>query len=168
MADSNNFSNLNLDSSLIGNKSFEMRKYPSNLPIGTNSVLNEPPSMSNQMQINTILSTNNEITNSKMDSVNCVQLTNTLNLILKKFNKKREKDQALHVEFQECFTQNSNTFQTRVLDLISLKYDKYSREIQEKLDEISEDLARCSELESEITKISSQVEQLYKAINSSN
>lgn len=102
---------------------------------------------------------------SKSETINSVQFSEALSEIIQRLNKKREKDQNIHDQFQECFSEQLNQFQAKVLDIMRIKYENYSKEAQGKLNKIFDSLNRIKKLEQEIKTISNEVEHLYKIFN---
>lgn len=111
------------------------------------------------------LDSSSSVPKSKSDSINSAQFSEALSEIIQRLNKKREKDQNIHDQFQECFNEQLNQFQTKVLEMMRIKYEKYSKEAQEKLNKIFDSLNRIKKLELEIKTISNEVEHLYKIFN---
>ncbi|RNA16579.1 synaptonemal complex central element 2 isoform X2 [Brachionus plicatilis] len=102
---------------------------------------------------------------SKFENVNSAQFSEALSEIIQRLNKKREKDQNIHEQFQECFNDQLNQFQTKVLEIMRVKYEDYSKAAQKKLEDIFDSLNRIKKLEQEIKIISNEVEQLHKIFN---
>lgn len=139
-------------------------------PINPNKL---KPTIQNEQNFNTItnqpsqssisISSVNKAIN-RFEQVSSQTFSNNLNELVKKFNEKREKDQLIHMEFQECFSQWSNDFQSKVLDLMGIKYENYTKIVSEKIAEVYDDLNRIAKIEKELETISNQVEMLYNEI----
>jgi hypothetical protein len=85
--------------------------------------------------------------------------------ILERISKKRTNDELMHSDFRSELAEWTNHMSSKVMEIISEKYDDYSRQIALKFELISSDLERVEKIEKELKKIQAQVELLYQEIS---
>ena len=99
------------------------------------------------------------------NDINSQQLQKIGEEILERINKKRTNDELIHNDFRSGLAEWTNQMSAKVMDIISEKYDNYSKQIAHKFELISSDLERVEKIEQELKQIQAQVELLYQEIN---
>jgi uncharacterized protein (DUF3084 family) len=168
---SSEFSQPNLTSTLgdldkLASSSVDLNEYSLDLFINSNAKNSDKVSISsNQFNFDKHFNQdkesekpNSEVDSSAIFKLQCQDLVN-------KINKKREKDERTHAEFQNSLTQWADQATHKVIESLYNKYEDNSNDFSQKLAVVFEQFGRIKKLESELNSIEKKVECLYNEIN---